>query len=602
MADALDFLSGVGETVVDALAERGGAGGAILGGALQRIANTQGYQDRVNREQFGRENIDFERKKIADYNANAPTREQARQEYMNEAPMRASLSMLAQQNAEDKIFNNSMNTLRQSDKTTFASTIPGFSDQPEKEQDIIVDGAYAQAGREFRTLGRLWDMANKGDTSASRLLENKIKNAGGEYTTNDKGEKVVNIWGKSFIATPENAIKIGMDIQNKTMEDAKVRTMLYHGVSDAGNPAGQVYSEYIKDLSKYNGDKPAEATQYAKNLFNGMSEGDRAKLVLDKTLDNYFSDNVTSTEKTKGLEQGLFFAKRLGFKVDGNEPETAKIISPDGEVMNLVQFRDYIKERNTGRALLDQQLGGMKQDWEEKEQLRKLRIEEHQKKVMSGSFGSGGGEPSPMEPEYKRLDKGAEDLMKAAPDLVSEIQAGIDKYNKKNPKKMIDTQTAKRVMGAAHVEAEMKSGGDIEAYKNALADNLQEELAGYGINIDRNKNFGFDEKMHETKITENEKKKRANEKRLAELEKEPDTIDQYSDNPFSIYQSPTTPLTTTAKSRKIAQVRNSNSAIDNDTAERKNKLVLLKQYKEQQEKASTEAAEKKKQLNALLGI
>ena len=646
MSGILDFLGEVGENVVDHYAERGGMGGAILGGGLQKILNTDEYQYKkalreeyaadapvrdMHRQEYLRDAevrnllMGKQKQEIQEYEANAPARKAAveaetlkNQEFISNADVRkadktaevlrdkefidnagnrkavedarAAQARLAKEAAEFTYRSSEINIIKDNVKKKLASSDPLFAQCNIKEQEDILDNPKMQALYDCTFYGReLINARDKGDQAAFQRVITDIEKHDGKLIQDGKGNYTVAMYGRNIPLNEESFMKIQQQVEAQAMEEVKSRQMLSPSFNK-GNPMGQVFSQYATELSKYNGNKAKEAVESGQELFSNLDERTRGYMGLNKALDNYYDSTVSSDDKMKGLEQGMFLAQRLGFTVDAPDgnPETARILDPANKrAYSLAEFRDYVKSQNSGQQLLDQQI----------ETLKKAAEEKTRREVLQDQKNSFEEEQTPLAELDKQMEAASVDAYKAAPKLSGIIDSQVQAYNRNHPKKQIPNDEIKNIVGTAHYSAMQEAGGDPETYKKLFITRLNSEFGEYGIKVKDDADLGFDKKLHAAKISENEGKKSANNKRIAEIEKEPDDK-EYSEDPFSIF------VTSGAvpKKSKIAILQGRNTDIDKNTAERKRKLDLLTAEEERRKEATSKAAESKKKLNVLLGI
>lgn len=649
MSGILDFLGEVGENVVDHYAERGGMGGAILGGGLQKILNTDEYQyKKALREEYAADapvrdmqrqeylrNAEVrnlfmgkQKQEIQEYEANAPARKAAveaetlkNQEFISNADVRkadktaevlrdkefidnagnrktledarAAQARLAKEAAEFTYRSSEINIIKDNVKKKLASSDPLFAQCNIKEQEDILDNPKMQALYDCTFYGReLLNARDKGDQAAFQRVVADIEKHGGKLTQDEKGNYTVGIYGRSIPLNEESFMKIQQQVEAQAMEEVKARQMLSPSFNK-GNPMGQVFSQYATELSKYNGNKAKEAVESGQELFSGMDERTRGYMGLNKALDNYYDSTVSSADKMKGLEQGMFLAQRLGFTVDAPDgnPETARILDPANKrAYSLAEFRDYVKSQNSGQQLLDQQIETFKKAAEEKTRREVLRDQKN-------SFEE---EQTPMSDMHKQTEEASQRAYKAVPKLQNIIQSKIKQYNMKNSKKPIDEKAVSRVVGTAQIEAEAGWNGDLEQFNKLLINSLNKDLSEYGISLNTDMDLGLNKKIHESKINENEEKIKKLNPQINEAQIK--AGGQSKVNSMLLSQRGIYVDERQEDKNRFAGLLQDRIRISKDSEERKRKLALLTAEEERHKEANSKAAESKKKLNVLLGI
>ena len=398
----LDILARGGEGMIDGLAKSY----PMVGGALQAMVGTQDYQDRVDARNYEREQREYGRRVMAEWNQNAQNRADAQKfeqeqrdewrnnkgtrDAANEAAMktakaegmkaeefmspeaqaarktanetateqnRLKLDLMDQQKFEERLVG-----MRKNLENELANN-PMYSMMTFNERNAFLDSPAVR--NMLEASGYMEDIMSmaSGDKEAFDRLDRALNRQGWDLKRGEDGIMYLDMgYGNVLPATRESIEAINKQVHDAALEELNARSGISMTAS-LGDPARRNIAKYANAIMPYNNNSAAASLKAVQSVYNGASEEQKTWTFFNQALQDYADPNLPMSARMAGLQKCLPGLMSLGYSVEGFDPkapsmDNVRILKLEegfvpGKAYSFSQFADLCKSNDTISAQLD---------------------------------------------------------------------------------------------------------------------------------------------------------------------------------------------------------------------------------------------------------
>lgn len=247
-----------------------------------------------------------------------------------------------------------------------------------KEQEDILNSPAVRSVAEFNYLGREL-LRSRNDPQAWGRVKRYIEDAGGKVIGDGKNFKA-EYGGRVYDLNEKTGLELNASLQNTLAQEIQARQSISYN-SSKGNVMGKIESDYARKIMPYTSNSALGAVQRFNGILKNLTESQRLVMAGRKTIEDYINPALGNDEKMAEVEMflaknnnGLSLLNKMGYNFNPGMEGAADgtfvpIDNPNAPPMTIPQFLMHLKEKDTGSAIIEQDIEVSKRNYDLQQKL-----------------------------------------------------------------------------------------------------------------------------------------------------------------------------------------------------------------------------------------